>query len=49
MCNKNDVRIDVSTWVILSLETKKASKKRYWVRPSFLEKQIIRDKFQKHF
>jgi hypothetical protein len=33
------VVIAASASVILSLEVKKASKKRYWVRPSLLAKQ----------
>lgn len=37
--NKNDVAIAAAACVILSLKTKKASKKRYWIRPSLLAKQ----------
>jgi hypothetical protein len=33
------VAIAACTCVIFSLEAKKASKKRYWVRPSLLAKQ----------
>jgi len=39
MWNKNDVAVATSACVILSLEAKKTSKKRYWVRPSLLTKQ----------
>jgi hypothetical protein len=39
MWNENDVVIAASASVILNLEAKKASKKRYWVRPSLLAKQ----------
>jgi hypothetical protein len=34
MWNENDVVIAACTCVIFSLEARKASKKRYWVRPS---------------
>ena len=39
MWNDNDVVITASTCVILNLETKRGSKKRYWVRPNLLAKQ----------
>jgi hypothetical protein len=34
MWNENDVAIATCACVTFSLEAKKASKKRYWVRPS---------------
>jgi hypothetical protein len=39
MWNENDMAIAASACVVLSLEAKMASKKGYWVRPSFLAKQ----------
>jgi hypothetical protein len=43
MRNENDVAIAVSACVILSLEAKKASKKKYCVRPGLLAKQKYSD------
>lgn len=43
MCNKYDISIATSVFIIFSFEMKKTSKKMYWVHPSHLAKENYDD------